>query len=381
MPGGVPRQLEWVPAGRVMSDLLIIGSGLIGTSIGLALRDAGSWDVTITDRDAGRVDLASNRGAGRRWDGQETAAVVLVAAPTFATAAVLLTAQRQNLGVTYTHVSSVQAGVQAEVEKVGQASSLVGGHPMSGNERSGPAAADAALFAGRPWVLCPSPASGPVARQAVSRLVTACGGIPVEMTAAAHDEAVALVSHLPQVTASLLAGALLNAEASAATLAGPGLADTTRIAASSPELWVDLLTANAAHVAPLLHALAGELLSVSGALAELAGQDAATSRIEALAVVRAALERGQAGRALIPIKRGVLEERFARVPVAVPDQPGQLAGLLVAAAGAGVNVEDVRVEHVPGRPRGVIELLVDRDASGSLAAALAAQGWDVLTAS
>ena len=363
-----------------MSDLLIIGSGLIGTSIGLALRDVGGWDVTISDRDASRVDLASNRGAGRRWDGQEPAALVLVAAPTSATAAVLLAAQDRHLGVTYTHVSSVQAGVQAEVERLGQAFSLVGGHPMSGNERSGPAAADAGLFAGRPWVLCPSPASGAEARQAVSRLVTACGAIPVEMTSTAHDAAVALVSHLPQVTASLLAGALLSAEASAAALAGPGLADTTRIAASNPDLWVDLLTANAAHVAPLLHALAGELMSVSGALDELAGPETATSRPEALAVVRVALERGQAGRALIPIKRGVLEERFARVPVVVPDQPGQLAGLLVAAAGAGINVEDVRVEHVPGRPRGVIELLVDRDASGPLAAALGAQGWDVLPA-
>lgn len=363
-----------------MSDLLIIGSGLIGTSIGLALRDAGGWDVMITDRDPARVDLARDRGAGRRWGGREPAAIVLVAAPTFAIAAVLVDAQRRNLGVTYTHVSSVQAGVQAEVEKTGQAWSLVGSHPMSGNERSGPAAADAGLFAGRPWVLCPSAASQPAARQAVRRLVTACGGVPVEMTCTAHDAAVALVSHLPQVTASVLAGALLGAGAAAAALAGPGLADTTRIAASSPELWVDLLSANAADVAPLLHDLAGQLMAVAGALDELAGPAAASSRTEALTVLRAALERGQAGRALIPIKRGVLEARFARVPVAVPDQPGQLAGLLVAAAGAGVNVEDVRVEHVPGRPRGVIELLVDRDASDSLAAALGAQGWDVLSA-
>lgn len=366
--------------GWFMSDLLIIGSGLIGTSIGLALRAVGGWDVTLADIDRDRVARAGDRGAGRRWDGQEPAAVVLVAAPTFATATVLVDAQRRNLGVSYTHVSSVQVGVQAEVERLGgQPSSLVGGHPMGGNERSGPEAADAGMFAGRPWVLCPSRSSSAVSKQAVRSLAKACGGIPVEMTSRAHDVSVALVSHLPQVTASVLAGALLGAEASATALAGPGLADTTRIAASQPDLWVDVLSANAARVAPLLHALAGELMAVARALDELAGPDA-SSHPSALAVVRAALERGQAGRALIPIKRGVLEERFARVPVAVPDLPGQLAGLLVAAAGAGVNVEDVRVEHIPGRPRGVIELLVHRDASSVLATALGTQGWDVLPA-
>ncbi len=364
-----------------MSDLLIIGCGLIGTSIGLALRDAGGWDVTLADLDPGRMVRAGDRGAGRPWDGQEPAAVVLVAAPTFATAAVLVEAQRRNLGVSYTHVSSVQVGVQAEVESLGgQPSSLVGGHPMGGNERSGPDAADAGMFAGRPWVLCPSPASSAEAKQAVWTLAAACGGIPVELTSTAHDAAVALVSHLPQVTASLLAGALLGADASVVALAGPGLADTTRIAASNAELWVDLLSANAAGVAPLLHRLAGELTAVAAALDQLAGPDGAPSHPAALAVVRAALACGQAGRALIPIKRGALEERFARVPVAVPDRPGQLAGLLVAAADAGVNVEDVRVEHVPGRPRGVIELLVDRDASDALAAVLGAHGWDVLPA-
>ena len=363
-----------------MSDLLIIGTGLIGTSVGLALRDAGGWDVTVEDIDSARVNRAVERGAGRRWDGVETAGVVLVATPPSVTAAILCNAQRRSLGSTYTHVASVQSRVQREVELLTlETSNVVGGHPMSGSERSGPDAAAGDVFVGRPWVLCPSPASSRATLAAVRLLASSCGAEPVEMTPDAHDAAVALVSHLPQVTASALAGLLQAAGPAAAALAGPGLTDTTRIAASDPDLWVDVLSANAAHVGPLLHALAGDVSAVANALDDLADGTEGGPAAAALAVLRAALEGGRLGRALIPVKRGALEGRFGRVRVAVPDQPGQLAGLLVAAAAVGVNVEDVRVEHVPGRPRGVIELLVDRDACDSLAQALRATGWHVLT--
>lgn len=343
-------------------DLLVVGSGLIGTSVGLALR--GQYDVALHDPSAASLEVAVDRGAGRRWDGTEAFGHCLVAAPPSAVAAVLASLPR---GATYSHVASVQRAVQASLVAAGvDVTSVCGSHPMAGKEQSGPAAASAGLFAGRPWVLCPSTSTSAAAFEAVRGIALACGAEPVVMTAEEHDQAVARVSHLPQVAASAVAAVLAGAGGSLA-LAGPGLQDTTRIAGSDPTLWVEVLRENAAAVAPLVR-----LLSV-----ELAGAADALDRGD-LAPVEALLRRGNEGRGQVPRKRGELDRDFVPVSVSVPDEPGQLAGVLVSAAQAGINVEDVRVEHLPGRPTGVIELLVHLDAQDEARRALAAAGWDVV---
>lgn len=160
---------------------------------------------------------------------------------------------------------------------------------------------------------------------------------------------------------------LAHADGQEVRLAGPGLQDTTRIAASAPALWVDVLTQNAPAVAPLVRELARELDRAADALSS---RDRGS--LEDL------LTRGNAGRALVPVKRGGTDRDFAVVAVSVPDRPGQIAGVLVSAAQAGINVEDVRVEHLPGRPSGVVELLVSPEGRAGACAALAAAGWDVL---
>jgi len=351
-----------VPAG-----LLVVGTGLIGTSVGLALR--GEVDVLLHDRDDAAVAVAAARGAGRRWDGVERAEHVLLAVPPHVAAAELVRLQRLDVGATWSHVCSVQAPVQAQAADAGaDLEALCGTHPMAGKESSGPAAATAELFVGRPWALCPSVHTSPQALAAARTLAERCGGVPLELPATEHDAAVALASHLPQVAASAVAAVLLRASAGAEVrLAGPGLQDTTRIAASTPALWVELLTQNAPAVAPLVRDLAAEL-------------ERAADALEALdrGRLRDLLERGGAGRALVPVKRGETDRDFAVVGVAVPDRPGQLAGVLLSAADAGINVEDVRVEHLPGRPSGVIELLVSAPGREQARAALAAAGWDVL---
>ncbi|TAL11924.1 MAG: prephenate dehydrogenase/arogenate dehydrogenase family protein, partial [Frankiales bacterium] len=156
-------------------------------------------------------------------------------------------------------------------------------------------------------------------------------------------------------------------------LAGPGLQDTTRVAASDPRLWVEVLRQNAAAVAPLVRALGEELAAVAVALERLAA-DAGADAV----AVEDLLVRGNRGRALVPRKRGEHDRDFVLVSVAVPDEPGQLAGVLVSAAEAGINVEDVRVEHLPGRPTGVIELLVHPDSAAGARRALASAGWTVV---
>ena len=350
-----------MPAG-----LLVVGTGLIGTSVGLALR--GEVDVLLADQNPAAVAVAAGRGAGRAWDGSETVDHVLVAVPPPVVAAVLGDLQARGVATTCSHVASVQEPVQSACAARGvDLTTLCGTHPMAGKESSGPEAATAELFVGRPWALCPSQATGRDALAAARALAELCGAVPLELAAAEHDAAVALASHLPQVAASAVAAVLLAHAGGEVRLAGPGLQDTTRIAASSPALWVDVLHDNAPAVAPLVRGLAAELDRAATALEQLD-----RGGLEDLLV------RGNRGRALVPVKRGGTDEDFAVVAVAVPDRPGQLAGLLVSAAEAHVNVEDVRVEHLPGRPSGVIELLVAADGLEAARAALAAAGWDVL---
>ena len=349
-----------------MAGLLVVGTGLLGTSVGLALR--GDTDVLLTDRDPVAVTTATARGAGRPWDGTEPAEHVLLAVPPAAVAPELVRLQHQGMGRTWSHVCSVQAPVQAAAATAGaELAGLCGTHPMAGKESSGPESASADLFLGRPWALCPSTATSPEALTAARSLAERCGGVPLELSAAEHDEAVALASHLPQVTASALAAVLLERSAGEVRLAGPGLQDTSRIAASGPALWVEILSQNAAAVAPLVRALAAELDRAAAALERLD-----RGGIEDLLV------RGNAGRALVRVKRGGHDRDFAVVGVTVPDRPGQIAAVLLAAADAGINVEDVRVDHLPGRPSGVVELLVAADTREAARASLAAAGWAVL---
>jgi prephenate dehydrogenase len=359
----------------VAAELLVVGAGLIGTSLGMAL---GGRDVLLADPDAGALEVAVGRGAGRVWDRAQPFAHCVVATPPATVAGVVAELALAFPAATFSHVCSVQRSVQADLAERGiDLSRVCGSHPMAGKEQSGPGAASARLFAGRPWVLCPSPQTGPAALEATRRVAELCGAEAVELTAEEHDAAVALVSHLPQVAASAVGAVLSQSTEQGTRLAGPGLQDTTRIAASDPAMWIEVLRQNAQAVAPLVRALSTELGVAADALDRLAAQPDDTA---ALRAVDGLLRRGNAGRRLVPRKRGEHDRDFVLVAVAVPDRPGQLAGVLVSAAEAGVNVEDVRVEHLPGRPTGVIELLVHPSAQAEARRALAAAGWDVVGA-
>jgi prephenate dehydrogenase len=355
------------------ADLLVVGSGLIGTSVALAL--AGVRDVLLTDTSPQALDEALARGAGRRWDGSEPARLALVCVPPRGVAPALVDLQRRGVAATLSHVASVQADVQRDIEaRSGDLAGVCGSHPMSGREVSGPGAATADLFHGRAWLVCPSPATGAAAVRDVIGLARDCGADPVIAAPDEHDARVALVSHLPQVAASAVAARLVGAGPEVVRLAGPGLLDTTRIAASPVALWSELLQLNAGQVAPLVRALAEDLLAVAGALDALDAQPSAG----ALDTVADLVARGNQGRALLPVKRDSRDRDFATVVVDVPDRPGQLAGLFLAAAEADINVEDVRVDHLPGRPRGAIALLVGDTERDRLSQVLEQAGFRVV---
>jgi prephenate dehydrogenase len=225
---------------------------------------------------------------------------------------------------------------------------------------------------GRPWVVTASASARPTAVADVWLLAQACGAVPVAMTADAHDAALAMVSHLPHIVASHLAAQLATSDDTTVGLGGTGLQDTTRIAAGDPELWTQILSANAAHLATALAKFSADIQSTVADLERIAAGDAS-----ALDAVLTTLRRGAAGRARVPIKRGLPAAGLVTIPIVVRDAPGELAAVLRALGEAGINIEDVRVEHEPGRDQGLVELDVREDAADALVACMRDAGWEV----
>jgi prephenate dehydrogenase len=350
--------------------VIIIGTGLIGTSIALALREHGA-EVWLADADPAAARLAADLGAGDPLPEapHQPADIAVIAVPPSAVAATLAEAQARRLAQAYTDVASVKQLPVADARAHGcDLARFVPGHPLAGREKHGPAAARADLFLGRTWALCPLPETSGEATAAVTALVRACGAVPVRTDPATHDGWVALISHAPHVVAAAMAARLEQAPGEALDLTGQGLRDVTRIAAGDTALWTQILTANAAPVAEVLAAVAADLAEAARLLAD--GEDPEKA-------VAALLDRGQTGVARIPGKHGGEAREFAVVQVVIPDQPGELARLFNATGAAGVNIEDVRIEHSPGLPVGVAELSVRPAEAGPLLDALEAGGWPV----
>ncbi|AXK45064.1 prephenate dehydrogenase [Brachybacterium saurashtrense] len=365
----------------VPSPVRIIGTGLIGGSLGMALRRAGV-EVQVEDVSPGTAALAVELGAGT-LPGPDAPdpALVLVAAPPDVAAALLDRALRTWPEALVADVASVKSTVLDGLRGRAREEDLpryIGAHPMAGREISGVIAARADLFQGRPFVVVPHEGTDPRAVSALRGLATEIGSVPTTMDAAAHDAAVAHVSHVPQVMASLLAATLLHPTEAALGLAGQGLRDTTRIADSDPRLWVEILGANAGAVAEVLGAVRGQMDEVLVALETLRGDpDPGTGSRRALAEMVAA---GNRGVRRIPGKHGGATDAFATVVVLVPDRPGELARLLTEIGQIGVNLEDLRLEHELGREVGLAHVAIDAAREDLLTRELAARGWRVADA-
>ncbi|MFJ4938193.1 prephenate dehydrogenase, partial [Streptomyces pseudovenezuelae] len=268
-------------------------------------------------------------------------------------------------------------GPRRELEGLGlDLSSYIGTHPMSGREKSGPLAASGDLFEGRPWVLTPTRDTDTEVLNLALELVSHCRAVPVVMDADAHDRAVALVSHMPHLVSSMVAARLEHAEEAAVRLCGQGIRDVTRIAASEPGMWIDILSANPGPVADLLTDVAGDLEETVRALRALQSADEA-KRVEGTSGIEDMLRRGNAGQVRVPGKHGSAPRVYEVVAVLIDDQPGQLARIFADAGRAGVNIEDVRIEHATGQQAGLVQLMVEPSAAPVLAASLRERGWAI----
>ncbi|CAL8897374.1 prephenate dehydrogenase [Kocuria varians] len=358
--------------------VLVIGSGLLGASVGLGLRHLG-LDVYVRDSSPTTEAVAQDIGAGRSVRALQAAGeqlpepeLVVVAAPPDVVVELTVQALAEHPRAVVLDIASVKAPILDGVRAAGaDLTRYVGTHPMAGREKSGPVAARGELFTSMPWVVCPGPEAGARAISVAKNLAVDLGATLTMMEPQEHDETVALISHVPQVMSSLLASRLQDTPLHHLSLAGQGLRDTTRIAGSDPGLWVQILSANAQPVVRSLHEVRKDLDRL---IATLEHPEADGARLD----IAQLMAEGNAGQARIPGKHGGAPKAFSTFTVAVDDTPGTIARLLTEIGEIGVNLEDMRLEHSPGQPVGLVTVSVEPNRYADLVDELQARGWKVV---
>jgi len=340
----------------------VIGTGLIGGSLGLALRSRG-WFVTGMDASADTESMALELGVLDRIGEDPEAAITFVATPFGSTVEVARQALgRARPGAVVTDVAGVKAAVAGAIEHPG----FVGGHPMAGSEQVGLDGSDADLFVGATWVLTPTASTDASAYATVRQVVGSLGAEVVSLSPEQHDTLVAVVSHVPHLTAATLmnlADRASDEHVALLRLAAGGFRDMTRIAAGHPGIWPDVCTANSQAILSTLD----ELLTQLSAMRE---KVASGDRMWLLEV----LENAAIARRSLP-KAAVRPERLAEVRVPVPDRPGVLAEITTLAGSLGVNISDLEIAHSAEGERGVLVLVIGADTVGDLQEGLADRGY------
>jgi prephenate dehydrogenase len=353
----------------------VIGTGLVGTSIALAAIRSGD---EVTGFDTGPAVLAQAaassglRSSPSLEEAVTEATIVFICTPVPAIASLVAATLDAAAGALVTDVGSVKSQVLAEVEAAVAPRDLarfVGGHPMSGSERSGPDGASASLLDDIVWVLTPSPASDEAGVDRLQAWIAKVGARPIRMDAERHDRLVAIVSHLPQVASTALMGLAATEEAGEPEillLAAGGFRDLTRLAASNPRLWSDILVANRETVASAIDLYVDRLTAMRDMVLEGRAADIEEAFAEAK---EARLTLG----AKPQVRSGV-----AVFQVPVPDRPGVLAELTVTLGEAGVNIEDLQIVHSPEGGRGTVHLTVAAASADHASGTLAERGFEPL---
>ncbi|MGD2059950.1 MAG: prephenate dehydrogenase/arogenate dehydrogenase family protein [Acidimicrobiia bacterium] len=330
----------------------IFGTGLIGASVGLALRSQG-WSVRGWDPSPEALEVALERGAVESAldepDPATSHLVVLASPPR----AVMETLETMDTDALVTDVASVKAPIVAAARRLAH---FVGGHPMAGGETSGASLSSSSMFHGATWVLSSDHADQPDLETMIS-IVSSFGANPVVMTAREHDAAVARVSHLPHVLAAALMG-LADQDPATLGLAGGGFRDLTRIAAADSTWWAEVLNANADQVRASIDELQQSLESwkrlVAGDGAEL-GPTLESAR------------RSRLG----------LGEHHTQVRVILLDRPGEIARVGHALEMSRVDVRDFQLRHGEHGGGGVLTISVKGEGKDSLTMALVDEGFEV----
>ena len=339
---------------------VVVGTGLIGGSIGMRLRAMG-WHVTGRDRDPARAERALELSALDAIGDDADATITCVATPV----AAIATEARRALGAGGGLVTDV-GGVKASVVEAVDDSRFVGGHPMAGSEQEGVEGADADLFEGATWVLTPTEGTDAAAYAQVRQIVGTLGAEVVTLPPDRHDKLVAVVSHVPHLTAAALmrlADERSEEHRALLRLAAGGFRDMTRIASGHPGIWPDICSDNRTAIVDVLDEL-------TAALQHLRDVVAVDDRKELLA----SLEQARAARVNLPARfRTAADLSEVRIPV--PDRPGVVADVAILAADLDVNIVDLEIAHSTEGPQGVLVLLIESAAADLLRGGLIARGY------
>ncbi len=338
----------------------VIGLGLIGGSIALALRARG-WCVSGDDIDADTVRIAIERGVIDRAGVDPDAEITFVAVPVLSSPEQVERALADTSGPV-TDVGSVKGPISRSCDHP----RFVGGHPMAGSELDGLDGADGDLFNGAVWVLTPVEHSDDTTFAAVTGVVASLGAEVVALTPERHDRVVAIVSHVPHLTAATLMGLASERSqehAALLRLAAGGFRDMTRVASGQPAMWLDICSENR-------EAIVGELDRLIGGLGELR----AIIDERDLAALESRLVDARHARANLP-SRALHPEELAEVRIPIPDRAGAAAEVFTLAAELSVNVVSFEVVHVAESNRGVAVVLVDRALAELFRGGLIARGF------
>ena len=340
-----------------MHSASVVGTGLIGASIGIGLSVAG-WEVCGWDTKPEHLAQAASVGAiskqaGSLEEAVEGAEMVILASPPGATISMLSELRTDAL------VTDVAGIKQPVVEAASGLARFVGGHPMAGREVSGPLGASGGLFRGATWVITTDHAS-PADVLAVSEVARTLEALPVEMTAERHDRIVALVSHLPMVLAASLVDRLSREDDAADALVAGGFRDLTRIALSNSDWWADLLVSNRVSLSSVLREMSAGLEDWARHLDQLEDQ-----------WVGEILDSARRARAAFaPPGEGL--------GVLLEDRPGEIARVGQALSESGVDLRDLQLRHATHGGGGVLTLSVRPEESDRLRRALRAEGFRLL---
>jgi prephenate dehydrogenase len=346
-----------------LNKVKIVGAGLIGTSIALALSSK-NISIQMVDKDAQSERLANDLVGGNLIADPD---LIIVSASIDANLDLILQSLKSNPRSIVLDIASVKSNLLDEVAKLSDnAENFISSHPMAGREVSGAQSARSDLFVGRAWIGITATTTSDLARDLLTELVSICGSSLYWLSAKEHDQTVAAISHLPQVLSTALAYTLDKEEVKSINLSGQGLRDLLRLSGSNPKLWSELLLANKEVLNFYLTAINQ---SISLVQQSLLNND--RKSLEDIFSIGNKVYKS------IPGKHGGQSRNYSYLPIVIQDQPGQLARIFDECAKIKVNIEDLSIEHSPGQQTGLITLALNENDAEKLSNHLQTSGWNV----
>ena len=341
----------------------IIGSGLIGTSIALALKTKGIA-IQMVGKEAQSERLANDLVNGEVISDPD---LVIVSASIDVNLNLISQSLKSHPRSIVLDIASVKSNLLDEVLKLSDnPENFISSHPMAGREVSGAQSARSDLFVGRAWIGITSPNTSELAKELLTELVSFCGSSLYWLTSSEHDQTVAAISHLPQILSTALAYTLDKKGVKSINLSGQGLRDLLRLSGSNPKLWSELLLANKEALDSYLSEMNQ---SISAIRESLANNDRKT--------LEDIFTTGNKVYESIPGKHGGQNRNYSYLPIVIEDQPGQLAKIFDECAKIKVNIEDLSIEHSPGQQTGLITLALNEIDAEKLSNHLQSVGWNV----